>query len=96
MAQRQVPPTDRIVDVPVGTVTQVPTIRPIQKTVDDSPVQYIDQLVDVSIEMQSFVGASRTVQETLEILDCQRTDKPAGVPARRRTWFRSLKLFRKH
>ena len=51
-------------------VKQVPTIQTVQKTVDGLPVQYIDQLVDVSVAMQSPVPTTQA----------QHVDKVSDVP----------------
>ena len=65
---------------------QVPTIDGVQTTVDVSPVQHIDQLVDVPVAIQRPVPSSRTLVADLGRDSCcvqgpqervqQRTDVP--------------------
>ena len=56
----------KIVDVPVATQRQVPTIQTVQKTVEVPQVQFLDRMVDVPFVMQRQVPCPLMSREQLQ------------------------------
>ena len=71
---------DNVVDMTVVMQRLVPMVQPVQKTMELSPLQFIDKVVDVPVAALRQIHMNQNVQKIIEIPQLQFTDKVVDVP----------------